>query len=216
MTLIRSLVAGPVQADGKRRRALPVFIIVIGLALGGFWVLGAIGYPWTVSLPGRPALVGEWYGELIMPTGRKHWIALDLSAERTGRNLNLKKLKGSAQVCGVQGMRAYEGSAKPQNWRGTLFNIALSATDQPTEGLALIKLSAEWDRQDVIRASAEFESGGPQTIVVEERSGAVTRPGADPDTLFPVSLTLRRGSERDFAAACARLSPPAALRPNRS
>lgn len=214
MKIIRNMVVGPVPADGKRRRALTVFVVVIGGALALFWLLAAIGYPWTVSLPGRPALVGGWFGELIMPTGRKQWIALDLSAERSGRHGNLRLLKGSATLCGAQAMRDYEGWSKPLNWRGTLFNLALGAAEAGAEGLTLIKLQAEWDRQDIIHATARFEMSGPATVAVD-RNGTVTRPGADPDTLFPASFTLRRGNARDFASACARLRSQAALTPDR-
>ena len=215
MKAIQNLVFGPQQARGKYRHPLLVFAAVIAVALGGFWLLAAVSYPWSVSLPGRPALVGKWLGELILPAGRKQWVALDLSAEPSGRNGSLRRLKGFAQVCGAQGMRGYEGSSKPQNWHGTLFNLALGATDASAAGLILIKLDAEWDRQDVIRARARFEAGGPVTVAID-RDGTVTRPGADPDTLFPVSFTLRRGSERDFTAACARVSSHAALKRGRS
>ena len=216
MKAIHNLVFGPPQARGKHRHPLLVFVAVIALALGGFWLLAAISYPWSVSLPGRPALVGEsaWRDHLRR-LGASSRVALDLSAERTGRHGNLRQLKGSAHVCSARGMRGYEGSGKPQNWPGTLFNLALGATDARGDGLTLIKLDAEWDRQDVIRARARFENSGLVTVAID-RDGTVTHPGADPDTLFPVSFTLRRGSEGDFAAACARLISHAALKPDRS
>ncbi len=214
MKVIRNMIVGPAPRPGAGRRTLAAFVGAIACGFGVFWLLGALDSPWSVSLPGRPALIGEWLGELILPAGRKQWVALDLSAEPSGRHGNLRRLKGFAQVCGAQGMRGYEGSAKPQNWRGTLFNLALGATDARTDGLALIKLDGEWDHQDIIRVTARFESRGPVTVIAD-RDGTVTRPGADPDTLFPVSFTLRRGSERDFATACARLSSDAVSRLDR-
>ena len=100
------------------------------------------------------------------------------------------------------GTREYDGFTKPQDWHGTQFNIALGVTDPRAEGLAFIRLSANWDQKDLIRAEVRFESGGPQAIAVD-RSGAMTRPGVSPDTLRPVSLTLRRGTARETVAACA-------------
>ena len=58
-----------------------------------------------------------------------------------------------------------------------------------------------WDT-DTVEARVEFESGHGTTTVAEGRNGTVTRPGANPDTLFPVPLTLRRGTDAAFTALC--------------
>jgi len=187
------------------KRSFLMLAAAAGLALAGFWILDAVMYPWAVSLT-SPTLPGTWHGELFTPAGREQWFGLELSADDAGRHGNLKVLGASARLCGADGLREYDGFTRPENWRGTQFNMVLAATDRRPEGLAFINLSADWDRTNQIRAQAQFASGGSQTVAAE-RVGAPTRPGADPDTLATVFLTLRRGQLRDFGAACARLHP---------
>jgi hypothetical protein len=187
------------------KRSFLVLAAAVLLALAGFWLLDAVMYPWAVSVT-SPTLPGTWQGELTTPTGREQWFALELSADDAGRHGNLKVLGASARLCGADGLREYDGFTRPENWRGTQFNMVLAATDRRPEGLAFINLSADWDRTNQIRAQAQFASGGSQTVATE-RGSAPTRPGADPDTLASVYVTLRRGLLRDFEAACARLNP---------
>jgi hypothetical protein len=179
-------------------RALLILAGAVGVALGIFWALDAVMYPWAVSLT-SPTLPGTWQGEVILPTGDRQRLVLELRADDAGRHGNMKVLGASAQLCGTQGTREYDGFTKPQDWRGTQFSMTLGSTDHRPAGLAFIRLSATWDQKDLIRAEAQFDSGGPQTVAVD-RSGAITHPGASPDTLRPVSLTLRRGSAREMAA----------------
>jgi hypothetical protein len=202
MNAVTNTTVGPRAIVRDARRAILILASAVGVALGIFWALDAIMYPWAVSLT-SPTLPGTWHGEVIMPAGNKQSLVLELRADDAGRHGNLKVLGASAQLCSTRGVREYDGFARPQGWRGTQFNMTLGATDSRPEGLAFIRLSAHWDQEDLIRAEAHFNSGGPQTIAVD-RSGAITRPAASPDTLRAVSLTLRRGSARDTAAACAR------------
>ena len=184
-------------------RALLIFSGAVAVALGIFWALDAIMYPWAVSLT-SPTLPGAWHTEVVMPTGNRQWLVLELRADDAGRHGNMKVLGASAQLCGAQGMREYQGFSKPRDWRGRQFSLTLGATDRRPEGLAFIRLSANWDQKDLIHADARFETGGPQTIAVD-RGGEITRPAASPDVHRPISLTLRRGSARDPRASCARL-----------
>jgi len=189
---------------GSGFRGLLVLAAAVIAALGMFWALDAVMYPWAVSLT-SPTLPGHWHGEVITPTGHKRWLAIELRADDSGRHGNLKTLGASAQLCTAQGMREYDGFTKPENWRGTQFNLTLVATDPRPEGLGFIRLSGHWDRENIIRADARLEASGSQTVAVE-RGVAITRMGAYPDTRSPLSLTLRRAQARDSAASCAHLN----------
>lgn len=176
---------GSVMRDA--RRGLPVLGGAVLVALGIFWMLDAIMYPWAVSLS-SPTLPGFWSVETDTAAGSRRWMEIELRADDAGRHGNQKVLGAIARVCDSQGMRQYDGSSRPHDWRGTRFDISLGATDQRSEGLARFRLSAEWNREDVIRADLLFEAGGQQSISVD-RSGTITRAV---DVLPAMALTLRR------------------------
>lgn len=194
----------------SRRGVLALAAVLLLFAAFGF---DALLYPWAFGfmrpITGTPALVGEWFGELTTPTGRRQWVALDLDAYLGRcRVRNCSRVQAVARVCDAAGSRDYEGEGHAQDWRGTRFDLELLANDERQEGLRIIKLQGERDGAD-LQAVTKFESGLSTATITVDRSGNVTRPVGDPDTRFPVNVILSRSSERDFDAACRRLSSQA-------
>jgi hypothetical protein len=212
----RLTIAGGAPA---RRSKLRV-IVAFGGVLLVWWLLRAIANPWAFAwlrpLTGAPTLVGTWYGEITTASGRKQRIALDLDAHfhacrGGGSAMGLcARLEAAARVCDVRGQRAYEGSGKTANWRGTAFRVSLHAADERSDGPRFIDLRSTHEGE-AVRASVEFQSGDGTAVAIADRQGVVVRPGADPDTLAPATLVLCRSGAREFELACSaapRANPP--------
>lgn len=195
----------------RRSKAIGYALIALIVFL---WAAGldAIFYPWAFwwmrPVTGAPTLVGTWYGELTTPTGRRQWIALDLEATLQRCSAGCSRIKAEARVCDSRGERRFSGQTRPGNWRGTHF--ALTVTGAATGSYQIIRMQAERDA-DGLRVIGNLESvrrtstGAAVASVSEDRHGNVVRRDAGADTLFPIELSLRRGSERDFEQSCRRL-----------
>lgn len=192
-----------------RRSKLRLLIVFGGMFLV-WWLLRALANPWAYAwlrpLTGAPTLVGTWYGEITTASGRKQRIALDLDAQfhacQGGGVTGLcARIEAAARVCDARGRRAYEGSGDTANWRGTAFRVSLRATDERMEGLRLVELHGT-PEADAVRATVAFQAGHGAAVATTGRHGAVARPGADPDTLAPATLVLRRDGAREFELAC--------------
>jgi hypothetical protein len=204
------------------RQAPKRFVLAGAVAAMLFWVIGfdAVVYPWasgwSSSFTGRAPLVGEWYGEATTPTGRRQWLALDLSAHlgrcRTG---DCARVRATGRVCEATGTREYEGSGHARDWRGTRFDLYLRARDQRMEGMRVIKLQGE-HAGDVLRTVAQLEIAHGSTSIATDRTGRITQPAGDPDTRFPINLILRKSGEADFQAACRRLASQLEATPRRA
>jgi hypothetical protein len=208
------------ETPGGGTRKSKGFALAVLILLVFLWAVGldAIAYPWAFAwmrpLTTAPTLVGDWYGELTTPTGRRQWIALNLRLDtpaQLGRCTGCPRIEAAARVCDSHGLWRYEGKGHPGNWRGTQFDLALTTTGAPSQEPGIIRLHAEHDA-DSLRAIAELESIRSTdslhatAAITTDRQARVVRPLADPDTLFPVGLLLRRSTERDFGLACRRLS----------
>jgi hypothetical protein len=160
---------------------------------------------------GVPTLVGTWYGELTTPTGRRQWLALDLDLDSRLRPCTMQCLtiKAEARVCDSQGERRLTGGTRPANWSGT--RVALTVTGSTADRYQIIRLKSERE-SDVLKTIAELEStrktstGAAVAAASEDSHGNVVRRDAGADELFPIKLTLRRGSESEYAQACGRLA----------
>lgn len=169
-------------------------VIIVAVALGLRFAFDALFFPWSHAWFGMPALVGEWRGELVTPTGQKQHLALMLQAE-TGRCTSpCSRLKAAAQLCDPQS-RKYLGLGTVENWSGSSFHVSLSPAE-PGENARPFQVRAQWQGGE-ISGSVSF---GPrmyrESATVTEESAA---PG-DADRIRPIPVTLRRG--RDDTAQC--------------
>jgi hypothetical protein len=169
-------------------RALAVMAGVAAAGIAFVLVWEAALYPWARSLTGGPTLVGEWQGELTTPTGQHRvvrFVVEPLQAQQRSISLTAR-----GRLCDERGQtHDYEAWGNPGNWRGTTFTLKSRLARDGFSGLRLGQLDGEWDGTDAVRLTTTMRTDGD----------------ADRDTLAPVSFTLRRASEKDFAAACARL-----------
>ncbi|WP_203715384.1 hypothetical protein [Asanoa siamensis] len=103
------------------------------------------------------------------------------------------EIGGRAKVCGADHDVTYAISGDALDYRGTRFGLNAERTDAG-EGLYHRRLEGTWDGQDDLTVSTsllriEMDAAGTATAGVDPRNPAVT-------------LTLRRATESDFAAAC--------------
>ncbi|GMV60349.1 MAG: hypothetical protein AMXMBFR72_34390 [Betaproteobacteria bacterium] len=200
-----------IAGGAPARRSKLRIILAFGGVILVWWLLRALANPWAFAwlrpITGAPTLVGTWYGEITTASGRKQRIALELGAhfhacQGGGSAMGLcARLEAAARMCDARGRRAYEGSGKTANWRGTAFRVSLHAADERSDELRYGDLRGT-HAGEAVRATVDFQSGHGGAVAIADRPGVVSRPGADPDTLAPATLILRRDGAREFELAC--------------
>jgi hypothetical protein len=191
------------------------FALLVVAFLVFLWAIGlqAISYPWAFSwmrpLTGAPTLVGDWYGEIVFPSGRKQLIALDIDSDTRRCRARCLSIVASARVCDSQGLRRFAGSTTPDNWSGTRFDLSLTSPDVSLPGFDIIRIRAERE-DETLRTTTEFEpihttpDGAAIASATIERGGRPVRTDVGTDEMFSVDLLLRRSGAEDFQAACPR------------
>jgi hypothetical protein len=153
--------------------------------------------PWARSFGMWPTLTGRWIGELRTEDGRSQPVFFELSGGFRGRSTYIN---GRARVCDRRdAIRDFEVSGRPDNWRGTRFHFSPNGTVEIRPGLAAGRLEAEWSGDEIRGSGPLFQPGGVA-------SASVSRDSPSPQTQR-AQLMLRRGSERDFLAACGNAAP---------
>jgi len=212
--LTANRLAGTERRKSSFLHSIAIFVSIALVGFGLLMLLEAVLTPWARSLTGGPILVGEWYGEMQTPTGRKQVVHITIESPGYGCN-NCPDITGTAQSCDGQGsLQKYEIWGDPENWRGTKFQMKTrKMTEQPLE-LRLGELEGEWNG-DTVRLTTTLRSDTYNYSISTQRDETgkeITRMvGAHPDTLSPVAFTLRRGGEQDFLAVCGRLGIPSRL-----
>jgi hypothetical protein len=180
----------------KRRplaRAVLTRVIVGVAALSASVLLEVPRAPWARSLGLWPTLTGDWVGDLTIGSGRARpvFLAIRGFVPRRGR----PSINGRARLCDQGGaIRDFQISGEPDNWRGTRFHFAMSATAERDWPLAPGELGGEWDG-DAIRATGALVSRGPAATLEISRS---SRPASPPR----VYVAMHRGNETDFLTVC--------------
>ncbi|MBI1422127.1 MAG: hypothetical protein GC149_01590 [Gammaproteobacteria bacterium] len=183
------------QSPAARRKLLgrlafvfaSIFIVLVGLR--------AAMDPWSLPLPGMPALTGEWVGTLVSPQGQRFGVYFDIKWDAGGGCPNCGHIGGGAQSCRADGdARQYTLKGKPQTWRGEVFTLGATQSVDDAPGLRLYGMDGRW-LADELHITATLASIGV-------KSGA----NSNPDTTRPVAWTMRRGTRRDFTVLCARIT----------
>jgi hypothetical protein len=201
----------------KNRKSSFIHTIVILVAIVFFYLgmrlvlLPAVLEPWSLSLTGGSTLVGEWYGEMTTPTGRKRVVKIGIGTG-PGSCRGCTDIAGSARVCDNSGnINEFEVWGDTDNWSGSKFHLSLRPKDNRRYELELGRVEGEW-HDDALRLTTKLLSGlnASTSVISRERDETgkerTTIIGAHPDTLSPVTWTLRKGSDQDFSAACGRLN----------
>lgn len=174
-------------------------MVIVGVAVLSVSILLEVPRaPWARSLGLWPTLAGDWVGDLTIENGGAQpvFLAIRGFVPRRGR----PSINGRARLCDQGGaIRDFQISGEPDNWRGTRFHFAMTATAERDWPLAPGELGGEWDG-DAIRATGALVSRGPvATAEISRSSGPASPP--------PVYVALRRGNEEDFLTVCHNVSP---------
>jgi hypothetical protein len=191
-----------------RRRTVPWYVaiglflvVAVAIVAAGDLLEEKVLYPWSDTSGGRPALVGTWVGEMLTGRGSPRAVFLDLDRyHSTGRRRcgNCNNVDGEARMCEAGGrVRAYEMFGWVADRRGSGVRIGLTPVpDPPPDGLSMSHLNGTWDGGDALTMRATLHlRRGPSAISASD----------DPDTGHDHPLALRRGTEADWRALCARL-----------
>lgn len=187
------------------RKSLSVrmaLIVIVAVALAAQFGADLALFPWSVRLPGGSALVGDWFGEVLTPTGQRQYLSLTLES-RTGRcTAPCTRLVATAQLCEPKVEREYDGLGTVENWRGSQFHVTLSPDGAAPADSRGFRLDGTWSRESIQGAISFGAVANRRTASASEAP-----PGsrADSEQMFPVPVTLRRGTAREFHQACRRL-----------
>lgn len=198
----------PVAEKPAPYRTAVFLAIIVFLALSLFWLLDLIAYPWAHAITG-PALVGNWQGELVTASGRRHQVALALEDERIGTKSHQKRIRADVRICnddsdsvrGIESLpttRSYEGSGRAGNWRGTRIHLDLRANDGRDDGVVFFTLDGRWDLRDSLNAIVVLKPGGSTVTIASDRMGQIFRPGIDSDLHRPIELAFHRDDADRF------------------
>ena len=192
----------------KRKTSWLALLIVLALAFGvttlGSRVIEHTFARWAFGIDGGPPLADEWVGRLTTATGRPRAVYLELElAEstsrrrtRVGRGALRGRMDGTLLSCDEHGtVREYTVDGTPEDRDAARFSIhAKPVEEPPSEGLTFSWIKGRWDGADRLElAPSFFWRKGP---------GAISGPDY-PDTEGEASLSMRRGGEAEFRAACA-------------
>src|SRR5262245_6123022 len=68
------------RRKSKQRRLVVVTTVLLVIGLGAAYGLHYLSNPGALSLPGHPALVGYWQGEMTLPGGGQQRMFLELNS----------------------------------------------------------------------------------------------------------------------------------------
>lgn len=201
------------QGSGPRQRATRgrggclsgCFGLLVILALGVLAVFGldlvsrALFAPWSLSLGGRPTLIGDWAGTLRTASGLRFGLGLHLayhgSASRGGSGRSAVNIDGSGEICTRRGERfPYEVYGGTNDWGGSHGRLTMRSLDTGVTGSGWgFELAWEGDRLAV---------AGTNAFELDERPiGGRTHLA----TLDPVIGELGRASASPLETVCGRL-----------
>lgn len=121
--------------------------VVLVVGAGALGLLQAVFAPWSVPLPGRPTLVGDWVGTLRTGSGMPIGIALhiDYRGGSDGAGRSRIDQEGRAQLCNRGGERYdYTLTGATRDWGGATSLIGFASTDRTARGSGWSAL-ALWD-----------------------------------------------------------------------
>jgi hypothetical protein len=174
-----------------------IAVAAIGAAL--LWGLRAIFDPWSLPLPDRPSLLGEWTGTLRTASGLHLGLALRLdyhsSSGRGGRTRGAN-IEGRAQICNHRGERFdYNVDGDTDTWDGRLSHVGLGSVDRSVNGSA-------WGFRAVWEGDRLMLSGLNSFELDERPTGG--RPSLA--VVDPIVAELRRAPYGDLDRICAELA----------
>jgi hypothetical protein len=196
--------------ERARRRTVPWYVaiglfllVALGISSAGELLEQKVLYPWSDTSGGRAALIGTWVGEMRTGRGEPRGVFLDMDRHRsTGRRRcgNCPNVEGEARMCDARGLvRAYSLWGTVENRRGSSLRMGLTPEPSPPpDGLSLSHLRGTWDGADALALRA--------TLHLRRGASAISS-SDDPDTGRDHPLALRRGTEAEWRALCARLRP---------
>jgi hypothetical protein len=182
-----------------RRAILRVVLMMALAALGVFAAVTLIEIPlapWVRSFGLWPTLTGDWYGTLETTDRSVSYVYFEIRGQVLGRQRG-PNIRGTARWCDRTGqIWDYDIWGDPDNWRGTQFHLSTRNEIERDSGVDLGDLQGEWNG-DAIRAISALVPRARTATAEATRSSRSS-------TERPIArLSLQRGAERDFLAACA-------------
>jgi len=157
--------------------------------------------PWMRSFGLWPTLTGSWTGTLETRDGARSFVHFDIRGEIFSgtRHIRGDNIDGTVRWCDGSGqIQDYAISGDPDNWRGTRFHLSTRSLVDREGGQSPTAIAGEWNG-DEIRAVGVLIAHGRSATAWATRSARSPEPPA-------VRITLRRGSEAEFLAACRTVS----------
>lgn len=189
----------PDSSPSSRGKSRPgrVIVVVVAILVIGFGVTYGVhflGSPWALSLPGHPALVGYWQGEMTFAPGDQRDVFLELRSDPPNSSCSsCPDMNGTAKVCGKQNTD-YEVYGHALNYRGTRFSLKTRPTAEGG-GTFLGQLTGTWDGTDLLRIRT--------SLIYKDANGvAHSSTGADYPSEPPAQISMRRADEATFNAGC--------------
>ncbi|NUT35193.1 MAG: hypothetical protein HOV79_19225 [Hamadaea sp.] len=155
------------------RRFIVMFAGLIVVGLGLVYGLHWLANPWALALPGKPALIGVWQGEIAPGTSGSRRIVLRLDDDppsATDRCGDCPDLSGIAKVCAAKAVETYELWGDTDTWDGSRFFLHSRSVAQGT-GTTLRELTGSWDGDLVVMTSSSGDAG-QQEVRFELRRAA--------------------------------------------
>lgn len=183
-----------------------VFALVLGMDYVGKRI-DMQRFPWAYAESGRPTLTGTWVGSVTTGGGKHLGMLVDMQMapldyhRRRGRLFRTRRsswLIGRVEVCSAPGrVQGFKASGVPTDDNASHFRLSLSPVDSlPLDGLAPSHLRGQWDGRDALALEA--------SLYLRRGKSAITSSG-DADTGRDAHVAMKRGTESELKALCARL-----------
>lgn len=189
---------------------LTVLVFIVVVAVATEFVGDRIDrwrFPWGYADMGHPSLAGTWVGPMTTGSGKRLGMLVEVKMaplSRGGRRSRLVRTRrnrwfeGRVLMCSGPGrVQHYTIYGAPDDTKtGSRFHLSMSPADSvPADGLSPSHLKGTWGGGDSVDLSV--------SLYLRKGKSAISST-ADPDTGPDTRVTLKRGTEAEFNALCAR------------
>jgi hypothetical protein len=178
-------------------RRLLILLVILAAAVGLDYGANAFLFaPWAYGIFGRATLTGSWNGTLKTHDGVPYAVRLQLSRSSQALSGRLAPdIQGKAAWC-APGIRITTSTVTGTADRSAS-NVRLNVSEsgRPPRGLSPSQFQGAWHGSAlVLHVLFQFYNGH-----------AYVESASYPDEFHAVTLTLHKGGENAFRAACARI-----------
>ena len=175
------------------RKGLRLVLLAGGLAFGGYAIV-------NYFILGRGVPKGNWHGTFVTPSGTPGALQLVVRVPKAPRVNNGggssgagRRVEGTAQDCiGHPESQHFDLSGRMS---GDAF-MTMAPVGEPVVGLRFTDLDVDWHGDELTVSGLLTQFDGVHNV----------SDGANPDHMQPTTVTLTKGTDADYEAACAGLA----------